>query len=371
MKEQLKAFAKSIGFDAVGIARSEPKTWDRYAEWLARGFHGEMEYLARRSLERRDISYLFKNPQSVIVAAKRYLTIDPIDHKQRPFQPVVSRYAWGDDYHAALRDGLNRICRWIEEKTNGVHTVRSCVDSAPILERDFAAQAGIGWFGKHTNLLNRSLGNWFFLGVVITSLELEEDEPVSSYCGTCTRCLDSCPTNAFVGPYLLDARRCISYLTIEVKGAIPRELRPLMGARVFGCDDCLAVCPWNRFAVPTAEITFFPRDTIETSDLIELLGLTDEEFRARYKKSPIKRSKRRGFLRNVAIALGNTGDPRAIPALARALSDHEPLIRSHAAWALGRIGGDEAKRILMSALNKESEEAVREEIQFAIDPRVL
>ncbi len=366
MKQRLKFFAHSIGFDEIGIAPPSPKTWEQFNDWLQNSHHGEMHYLQRRSLERKYPSRLLKNCRSVIVAAKRYLSVEP-QYNAQPFQAIVSRYAWGDDYHEVVQTGVNKICRWIEEQSQGKHCARGCVDTAPILERDFAAQAGIGWFGKHTNLLSRSLGNWFFLGVVLTTLELEPDNSIQPRCGTCTRCLEVCPTNAFVSPYVLDARRCISYLTIELKGSIPRELRPLIGTRIFGCDDCLEVCPWNRFAIPTDEEAFHPRNHLKHADLIELMKLTDDEFRKKFKGSPIKRTKRRGLLRNAAVALGNTGNPRAIPTLSDALQDHEPLIREHAAWALGQIKNNQSEKALCATLDTEPKEIVREEIRLSLE----
>jgi len=367
LKEPLKAFARDVGFDAVGISRPAPTTWEKYADWLAQGYHGEMRYLSERSRERRDLSRLLENYGSVIVVAKNYLTAHLAPPNAAfPFRPVVSRYAWGQDYHAVMKTGLEAIVRWLRERTDHRHRARACVDTTPLLERDFAAQAGIGWIGKHTNLLSRTLGNWVFLGAVITTLELEPDAPVAPHCGCCARCLDACPTGAFVGPYVLDARRCISYLTIELKGAIPRELRPLIGRRVFGCDDCLAVCPWNRFALPTGDPAFRPLPEIEHADLVDWMGLSEEEFRRRFRGTPILRAKRCGFLRNAAVALGNTKDLRAAPALVRALNDPEPLVRGHAAWALGQIGGEAARNALQRARQNETAAEVIEELNAAL-----
>jgi epoxyqueuosine reductase len=242
------------------------------------------------------------------------------------------------------------------------------VDTGPVLEREMAALAGVGWFGKNTNLINTRRGSFFFVGVLLLNIALDYDEPSwTSHCGKCTACLDACPTQAFPAPYVLDARRCLSYLTIELKGAIPRELRPQMGNWIFGCDVCQDVCPWNRkHAKPANEPSFSPREGFESPNLIEWLRMTPEEFRARFKGSPIQRAKRRGLLRNVAVALGNAKDPSAVPALMDALHDAEPLVRAHAAWALGQIGTAEARRALEEAMTTETDREVREEIEEAL-----
>jgi epoxyqueuosine reductase len=240
------------------------------------------------------------------------------------------------------------------------------VDTGPILERELAWRAGLGWPGKHTNLINRQLGSWLFLGAILLNRELVYDSPASAHCGTCTRCLVACPTSALVAPGVLDSRRCISYLTIELRGPIPRELRPLMGTHIFGCDICQAVCPWNRHAPETAETACWPQAGYAAPELLPLLSLSEAEFQTRFRSSPIRRAKRRGFLRNVAVALGNLGDPRAIPPLQHALHDAEPLIRGHAAWALGRIGGLAARQALHTALPAEDTADVRQEIIDAL-----
>jgi len=365
-KDELKAFARQCGFEAVGVASPMPRTSGALTSWLEQGLHGEMGYLERHAGLRRDPALLLPSLRSVLVLAKSYRTEDPPQPSpNNPYPAAISCYAWGRDYHDTLREALKRIVDFIHEHTGGAHQARACVDSAPVLERDFAAQAGIGWIGKHTNLLSRGQGNWLFLSVILTTLELEPDHPVKSHCGTCTRCLEACPTRAFLSPYVLDARRCISYLTIELKGPIPRALRRAVGRRIFGCDDCLAVCPWNRFAARSSEPDFYPRQGLLTTTLLEWMTLTAEEFRARFKGSPIRRAKRRGFLRNVAVALGNTRDARAVPVLANALRDPEPLIRGHAAWALGEIGGETAVRELEEARGREEDPYVREEIAMA------
>ncbi|HYL79990.1 MAG TPA: tRNA epoxyqueuosine(34) reductase QueG, partial [Candidatus Acidoferrum sp.] len=244
---------------------------------------------------------------------------------------------------------------------------RIFVDAGPILDREMAARAGIGWYGKNTNLLSMRIGSFFFLGELFLSLELTPDRPVRDRCGQCRLCLDACPTNAFVGPYVLDARRCISYLTIELKGPIPPALRPLVGTHIFGCDICQDVCPYNTKVKPTGEALFHPREGLHAPELIPLLGLTEAEFKLRFRGSPILRAKRKGFLRNICVALGNLGRPEAVPPLARTLrEDPDALVRSHAAWALGRIGTDEARAAIQAAGTREADPAVLEEIRAAL-----
>ena len=248
--------------------------------------------------------------------------------------PRIARYAWGEDYHEIIEKKL----RLLDAFLSGHSGVQKCyVDTGPVLERDFAAMAGAGWHGKSTMLINRKLGTWFFLAEILTTLELAEDEPERDHCGKCTRCIDACPTAAITAPYQLDARRCISYLTIELKGSIPLELRPLIGDRIYGCDDCLAVCPWNRFARQASETAFAMPDSVAQMGLRDFLELSEEQFRLLFRKSPIKRIKRRGLLRNACVALGNTGAPDDIPALEKAALDAEPLISEHARWAIARI----------------------------------
>ncbi len=365
-KESIKQTCLDAGFDAVGISRPVPQTWHLYAEWIGNQYHGEMGYLENRLDERKDpSSVLGTKPGSLIVVAKNYLTVD--EPRDTFHSPIVSRYAWGGDYHQWMTEKGRDLCVWLETESAGNHQFRWCVDTAPVLERDFAAQAGIGWTGKHTNTLSRMLGNWFFLGAIITTLPLEPDRPVKAHCGTCTRCLDSCPTDAFVSPYVLDARRCISYLTIELRGSIPRELRPLIGQRIFGCDDCLAVCPWNRFASPTEDDFFRPREILQTADLLQLLHMTRDEYQRWFKGSPIKRAKYEGLKRNVAVALGNTKDTTVLPDLQAALGDESALVREHIVWAIGNIGSEDAFYILQTHKKQETTPSVIHEIQCSLN----
>jgi len=333
----VKEKALTLGFDRVAVGPADPPDHGRAFEtWLDAGYAGEMEYLERGRAERLDPRRLLAGARSVVAVALNYYQGDP------PGAEVwapVARYAWGRDYPDLMRPRLKRLGEFISEAAGPAVRTRAAVDTSAVLERDLAARAGLGWVGKNTNLLHPELGSWFFIGIVLTTADLDGDEPLPDRCGTCRACLDVCPTKAFVAPYVLDARRCISYLTIEHRGAIPEALREPMGEWVFGCDLCQTVCPWNRKAPVTSEAALMPE--AEPLSLPSLLGMTQEEFRARFRGTPLTRPKRRGLLRNAAVALGNRKDPAAVPALTRALSDPEPLVREHAAWALARIAGEE------------------------------
>ena len=363
--DDLKECALTLGFDDLRIAPASPDHWDKYRDWIARGYHGEMKYLANRAEERRSPTVADQPVRSIIVVAKRYLPAQ-LPTQSNPFAAIVSRYALGDDYHDVMGKPLKQLAAFIDQQSGGAHKSRWCVDSSAVMEKDCAVQSGIGWRGKHSNIINRDLGAWFFLGAILTTLELTPDHPIPNHCGKCVKCIEACPTQAIIQPYVVDARRCISYLTIENKGPIPIAFRQAMGQRIYGCDDCLAVCPWNRFAQPTNEPGFQPREILQTPNLIQLMKLADDEFRTIFKGSPVKRTKRRGLLRNVAIALGNTRDPGAIPVLLDALKDYEPLIRGHAAWALGEIGGSDSSEGLKQALAIEQDQWVISEIQHAL-----
>jgi epoxyqueuosine reductase len=392
---RIKQRAHELGFDLVGVATAGPsQTFDAYAGWLAHGYAGEMDYLARaRNLaRRRDLDEILPGARSVIAVAMNYaarergsegdkvtrwqgdkvtgsfeVTLSP-RHLVTVSSGQVARYARNDDYHDVMLARLEALIDFMRAAAGPPVQARPYVDTGPVLEREWAQRAGLGWFGKNTNLIHPRLGSWLLLGEVVTDLALDPDPPFAlDHCGTCTRCLDACPTDAFVSPRVLDARRCISYLTIELKGPIPAELRPLMGDWIFGCDVCQAVCPWNqKFARPTAEPAFQPRDDLAAPDLLALLALDDDSFCRRFQGSPIRRAKRRGLLRNVAVALGNSGNPTAVPALAQALHDYEPLVRRHAAWALGRIGSTGAQAALRQALPAEADPEVKDEIILAL-----
>jgi epoxyqueuosine reductase len=335
LKAQLVSFARQIGFDSCRVATSaKPVHATEFREWLHEGAHGEMNYMQRGEEKRCDPQRVLSGAQSIVVLAMNYFQGEQGHRSQSAARGKIARYAWGDDYHDVIAVRLDKIDEFLREFGG---RQKCYVDTGPILERDHAAQAGLGWHGKNTMLINERLGTWFFLAEILTTLELPPDGPVRDRCGKCERCIEACPTGAITAPHRLDARRCISYLTIELKGSIPLELRPLIGDRIFGCDDCLDVCPWNRFAQVSHETAFSARRSTTGMSLREYLEITDAEFRALFKNSPIKRIKRRGFLRNVCVALGNAGDVSDIPALERAAADPEPLIAEHAAWAIQRI----------------------------------
>ncbi|MDG2125679.1 MAG: tRNA epoxyqueuosine(34) reductase QueG [Verrucomicrobiales bacterium] len=339
--EQLKAnvqtVARNLGFAACRIAVAKPAPHaDLYRDWIAGGTHGDMDYLAKNLDRRTDPRIVVPGARSVIVLATNYFQGQPPPRTTTRPGGTVARYAWGDDYHSLIEPRLRDLEAYLHE--HGGET-RGYVDTGPVLERDFATEAGLGWNGKSTLQLDRQLGTWFFLSEIITTLTLPPDAPEQPRCGTCTACITACPTGAIVAPQKLDARRCISYLTIEHKGDIPEELRPLIGDRIYGCDDCLTACPWNRFAQASNEASFQARDHLNTFALIDYLALTDEEFRALFRNSPVKRSKRPRFLRNVCVALGNVGTPDDLPALSKAAADPDPLIASHATWAIAQVRG--------------------------------
>jgi epoxyqueuosine reductase len=335
LKRKLTAFAGQLGFDSCRVAACATPTYGpQFREWLRKGAHGEMNYMERGEEKRCDPQKVLPGARSIVVLALNYSQGEQVQASDAATKGKIARYAWGDDYHQVIESKLDKIDKFLREFGG---QQRCYVDTGPILERDHAAQAGIGWHGKSTMLIAEQLGTWFFLAEILTTLELPPDKPVPDRCGTCERCIKACPTGAITAPHRLDARRCISYLTIELKGSIPLELRPLVGDRIFGCDDCLDACPWNRFAQVSHETAFAARHSTTGMSLREYLKLTDAEFRAVFKNSPIKRIKRRGFLRNVCVALGNAGDVSDIPALERALVDEEPLIAEHAEWAIHQI----------------------------------
>ncbi len=368
LAQRVKARGTALGFDLVGISRvGEPAHGGSFAEWLRRGYHGEMGYMARTATQRAHPGEFLPWAPSVVSVALSYSTPYRRPPESAGIRGWISRYAWGEDYHDLMQAKLEKLLAFVREVAGIEVQGRVFVDAGPALDREVGARAGIGWYGKNTNLLSMRLGSFFFLGELFLSLELPPDRPLRDRCGQCRLCLDACPTYAFLGPYILDARRCISYLTIELKGAIPRELRPLVGAHIFGCDICQDVCPYNARMKPTRESAFGPRDGLYAPELIPLLALSEAEFKARFRGSPILRAKRRGFLRNVCVALGNLKRPESVPALARTLrEDPEPLVRAHAAWALGRIGTPEAATALQDARWQEAEASVQEEIEQAI-----
>jgi epoxyqueuosine reductase len=336
MKSAIQARSHELGFDVCRVTpATAPDSAHRFTAWLEAGRHGEMAYLSRNAAKRVDPTQVLPGARSVLCLATSYHASANVP--PRPGAGVVARYARFTDYHEVLGDAVNALAAFVNELGGPVTRSLGYVDTGPVLERDLAQRAGVGFIGKHTNLISRGLGNWFFLAEVLTTLDLEPDPSEQNRCGTCTRCLAACPTGAIREPFVLDARRCISYLTIELKGPIPVELRPAIGQRIFGCDDCLEACPWNRFAREGRVLRAHARAELATPDLVELLGLDAAGFRARFAGTPMLRAKRRGLLRNVCVALGNAADGRAVPALQRAAADPDPLIAEHARWALERL----------------------------------
>ncbi|HYQ88817.1 MAG TPA: tRNA epoxyqueuosine(34) reductase QueG [Candidatus Binatia bacterium] len=368
IKKRIREEALSLGFGAVGFAAAaESPHAEKLTAWLTAGRHGTMRWMARDPARRSDPRAVLPQARTVVSVSMPYYRGDwPAAARGDAPRGRIARYAWGRDYHKRIRRRLKLLARAILAQCPDARWL-AYVDTGPMLDRSWAERAGIGWIGKNTNVILQGRGSWSFLGELLTDLALEPDSPARNHCGTCARCIAACPTGAIVGPYELDARRCISYLTIEHRGAIPLELRPAIGTRIFGCDDCQEVCPWNRFAVQTAEPDFLDRPEQQTPELIPLLALDEDGFRARYQGTAILRAKRAGFARNVAVALGNLGDRRSVEPLARALEeDPEPLVRGHAAWALGRIGGDAARLALDAAAGRETSEEVMTEIHAAL-----
>jgi epoxyqueuosine reductase len=410
----IKEYAYSLGFDSAQITTAEafPEAEHIIKERIAEGL---MDGLPWFTTERTEVSChpdaLLPNAQSIIALAVCYLSKQPEEEQEKgPPRGRISRYAWGDDYHDIIKPKLQQFADWLREYVRNeigeTLETRLFVDTGRMVDRAVAQRAGLGWYGKNTNILTKGWGSWVFLAEIVTNLPLTPDEPLKANCGSCEICLHACPTKALPNPYELDNTRCISFLTIELRGSIPLELRPLMGNLIFGCDICQEVCPVNKLAerrlgmqdrtetqnisltnikrrstiqdtnTTTARLNFrshnefHPRSTVGSSpELIPLLSLTEEQFRERFRRSPIKRTKRRGLLRNVCVALGNIGDPQAVPALIGALHDEEALVRGHAAWALGQIGGEQALAALREALEHEQDQEVQKEIQCALANR--
>ncbi|MBA3032659.1 MAG: tRNA epoxyqueuosine(34) reductase QueG [Gammaproteobacteria bacterium] len=355
LKEKIRGWGKDLGFAAVGFADIDLSPAEAgLTDWLAAGCHGEMDYMASHGMKRARPAELLPGTRAVITCRMDYLPFPaperrsaspekgiPFGHADfcNPAQAVISRYALGRDYHKLLRARLQKLANRIAAEV-GEFSYRVFTDSAPVMEVELARNAGLGWRGKHTLLLTREAGSWFFLGEICVDLPLPADGPTSGHCGDCTACLDICPTQAFVAPYRLDARRCISYLTIELKGSIPVELRPLMGNRIYGCDDCQSVCPWNRFAPLTREADFAPRHGLDNAALVELFAWSEDEFNARLAGSPIRRIGHERWLRNIAVALGNASPaPEARIALLARTGHASALVREHVSWALSRYPG--------------------------------
>jgi len=363
--------AAQLGLTLLGVTVARPASHlAAYEAWLDNGFHADMRYLARpdRLARRRDLAVILPGVQRIISVALNYHTVDPpAAWLDDPSRGRISNYAWGEDYHTVFTAKLEALGAFLAEQI-GLH-YKVYVDTGAILERDHAWSAGLGFIGKNSCLIHPRYGSYLFLGEILVdaALPLTTQPPLRNRCGHCRRCLDRCPTGALVDAYRLDSRRCISYLTIENKGPIPRQLRPLLGNWIYGCDICQQVCPWQRFRRPTAEPAFYPADITRVApSLLDLIQLDEAGFRRRFRRSPIYRLKRAGFLRNVAVAIGNWGDASAVPLLVPRLQDEAVLIRGHVAWALGRIGGAAAGRALREQMIRETDSWVRGEIIAAL-----
>ncbi len=374
LAEQIKRQARALGFELAGIAAPEPSpvAAAAYQTWLAAGLHEPMAYMARpdRVARALDPSAILPPVRSVLAVGKNYFTGHlPPELADDPSRGLFASYAWGADYHQVLTARLERLRAQLTEDLGRAVGARVYVDTGPVLERDLAERAGLGFIGRNSMLIHPRWGSWLFLGEILLDLELPPDEPDrAGTCGRCTRCLTACPTDAFPAPYVLDARRCISTLTIELKGPMPSALRPLIGNRVFGCDICNEVCPYNqRFARPSDDPDLTPDPNRVAPPLLDLIALDEAGFAARFGGSAVARTRRRGLLRNVCVALGNWGSPRALPALRKALADEQPLIRGHAAWALGRVTEVAARVALDAALPREPDPWVRREISAALE----
>jgi epoxyqueuosine reductase len=356
MKAAIRQHALELGFDDCRFTTAEPPEHSaHFQDWLRACHHGEMGYLERNADKRVNPQGVLPGARSVIAVAASYETACSVlrvassnegtpdrflteNAKRKTHCGLIARYARFTDYHDVLGERLKKLADFVNQRAGGDTRSLWYVDTGPVMERDFAQRAGVGFIGKHTNVISRKSGNWIFLAEILTTLEIEPDAPEKNRCGSCTHCIVACPTQAITAPFQLDARLCLSYLTIELKGPIPVELRPALGDRIFGCDDCLAACPWNRFAREGNLMKSHARPDLASPDLIELLQLDDARFREKFAATPIFRTKRRGLLRNVCVALGNVGNETALPALRKATADAEPLIAEHARWAIGQIG---------------------------------
>jgi epoxyqueuosine reductase len=372
IKAALIERARAEGFDAVGVTRPNASAAAQagLGDWLDTGSHGDMDWMERTRERRASPQALWPEVKSVVAFGLNYgPDEDPRAVLARPSAGAISVYARGGDYHELIKGKLKRIGQWLVANAGG--ELKVFVDTAPVMEKPLAAAAGLGWQGKHTNLVSRAHGSWLFLGSLFTTLELPADAAEADHCGSCRACLDICPTAAFPAPYQLDARRCISYLTIEHKGPIPRELRPLIGNRIYGCDDCLAACPWNKFAQAGREMKLAAREENRAPALAELARLDDAAFRVRFRLSPIKRTGHDRFLRNVLIAMGNSGNPSLAPEAQRLLNDPSPLVRGAAVWALARLKPADFAQVAADRRAQEKDPEVIEELDAALAQSVL
>ncbi len=372
LRQAIKGEARRLGFDLIGVTTpSPPPHYPDFLSWLEEGYHGEMAYLdqPRSRTVRAQPGLILPNGGCILVLGMQYSFRRDQNQASKTLADRIAAYALGDDYHELFRERLETLAIFIKGRVGCHLDYRFYSDTGPILERDLAQRAGLGWIGKNTCLINPQRGSTFLLAELFLDLKLEPDPPFKGdHCGNCSRCLEACPTGAILPGRVIDSRRCISYLTIELKGPVPIELRPLIGDKIFGCDICQQVCPWNQKFAPTiGDISFEPRSEFLATELSQELSLSQEAFSQKFKGSPIKRARRRGYLRNVAIALGNLKDLAAVNALSETLkNESEPLVRGHCAWALGVIGGDEAIQALQQAAQEEKEDYVLQEICTAL-----
>jgi epoxyqueuosine reductase len=368
LKEAFAREAQALGFDSIGV--TDPAAIEdagkHFHAFIEAGGHGDMDWLAAQPERRADPRVLWPDVRSIVMLGVNYGPDEnPLAILQHRSRGAISVYAQGDDYHDLIKKRLKALARWLVATSGG--DVKVFVETAAVMEKPLAQAAGLGWQGKHTNLVSREFGSWLFLGAIFTTLELPRDDPDTDHCGSCQACLDVCPTAAFPTPYRLDARRCISYLTIESKGPIPREFRKLIGNRIYGCDDCLAVCPWNKFAQTGREIKLAARENLRAPQLAELVRLDDAAFRALFAKSPVKRIGRDQFIRNVLIAIGNSEDAALAKEAERLLGDDSALVRGAAVWALSQLmAREEFVSLAANAMNTESDEVVRAEWQSSV-----
>ncbi|MDP3866854.1 tRNA epoxyqueuosine(34) reductase QueG [Phenylobacterium sp.] len=363
--ELIREKAAELGFDACRFARVD-EAWaagGRLHAFIDHGRHGEMDWMATTAERRAHPNAMWGGARSAIMLGVNYgPDADPLEALAHGDRGVISAYAQGDDYHELIKGRLKQLAGWLASRFGG--ELKVFVDTAPLMEKPLAARAGLGWQGKHTNLVSREFGSWLFLGSILTELELAPDAPEAEHCGSCQACLDICPTQAFPAPFQLDARRCISYLTIELKGPIPREFRAALGNRIYGCDDCLAVCPWNKFAATAREQRLHARDALRAPGLRDLAGLDDAGFRALFSKSPVKRIGRERFVRNVLYAVGNSGDAGLAEVAQARLADPSPLVRGAAVWGLSRLLSAEAFEVLRAAQSESDPEVLAEWADF-------
>ncbi|WP_169543870.1 tRNA epoxyqueuosine(34) reductase QueG [Sneathiella aquimaris] len=371
-KARLIAYSLEQGFDEARVSSADfgKKPGEYLDAFLQAGYHGDMDWLVAKQKWRRHPQSLWPEAKSALVLGLNYAPAsDPRALADHPDRGIISVYAQGKDYHDLIKKRLKRIARWIVQEFGA--DVKVFVDTAPVMEKPLAASAGLGWQGKHTNLLSRNFGSWLFLGCILTTLEIAPDDPTTGDCGSCTACLDVCPTQAFVGPYKLDASKCISYLTIETRAHIPRDIRSAMGNRIYGCDDCLSVCPWNKFAKRSREMAFMPRAELTAPRLSDLAGLDDTAFREIFSGSPVKRLGRNRFIRNVLIALGNQKDRSQVTHVTPLLEDPSPIIRVAAVWALHQLGSvSDFNKLYDACMIRESDPDVIEEWQIAKKERL-